>query len=69
MPEREREFAAMETKKNLPLLRAVKEGKLEVITSLIEGGNVDVNFHNHCAPAHRALGPRAAAARDAVLPS
>ena len=37
------------TKKNLPLLRAVKEGKLEVINTLIDSGEVDVNFQNHCA--------------------
>ena len=37
------------TKKNLPLLRAVKEGKREVITALIESDEVDVNFQNHCA--------------------
>ena len=39
------------TKKNLPLLRAVKEGKLDVITALLDSGDVDVNFQNHCAPA------------------
>ena len=37
------------TKKNLPLLRAVKEGKLQVITSLLESNEVNVNFQNHCA--------------------
>ena len=36
------------TKKNLPLLRAVKEGKREVITALLESEDVDVNFQNHC---------------------
>lgn len=36
------------TKRNLPLLRAVKEGKIEVITKLLESGDVDVNFQNHC---------------------
>ena len=37
------------TKRNLPLLRAVKEGKIETITKLLESGEVDVNFQNHCA--------------------
>ena len=36
------------TKRNLPLLRAVKEGKVEAITTLLETGEVDVNFQNHC---------------------
>jgi len=36
------------SKKNLPLLRAVKEGKTSVITSLLESDEVDVNFQNHC---------------------
>ena len=39
------------TKKNLPLLRAVKEGKTSTITALLDAGEdgVDVNFQNHCA--------------------
>lgn len=37
------------SKKNLPLLRAVKEGKTSVITALLDSGDVDVNFQNHCA--------------------
>jgi hypothetical protein len=38
-----------DTKKNLPLLRAVKEGKTSAIQTLIDSGEVDVNFQNHCA--------------------
>ena len=37
------------TKRNLPLLRAVKEGKIDSITKLLNEGEVDVNFQNHCA--------------------
>ena len=37
------------TTKNLPLLRAVKEGKMDVIKKLLESDDVDVNFQNHCA--------------------
>ena len=37
------------TKKNLPLLRAVKEGKTSTITALLDSGDIDVNFQNHCA--------------------
>ena len=37
------------TKRNLPLLRAVKEGKIDVMTKLLESNDVDVNFQNHCA--------------------
>ena len=37
------------TKKNLPLLRAVKEGKVEKVAALIDSGEVNVNFQNHCA--------------------
>lgn len=39
------------TKRNLPLLRAVKEGKTAQISQLLESGDVNVNFQNHCAPA------------------
>ena len=37
------------TKRNLPLLRAVKEGKIDIINKLLESDDVDVNFQNHCA--------------------
>ena len=46
------------TKKNLPLLRAVKDGKTSAITSLLESGEVDVNFQNHCKAPANALNPR-----------
>ena len=55
------------TKKNLPLLRAVKEGKTSQIVSLLESGEVNVNFQNHCAPPGRLVGRSSAA--SAAQPS
>ena len=45
-------------KRNLPLLRAVKEGKLggkDGIDELLSAGAIDVNFENHCVLALQPL--------------
>ena len=55
------------TKKNLPLLRAVKDGKTSAITNLLESGEVDVNFQNHCTRAPTAARPDRTSAHSASL--
>ena len=55
------------TKKNLPLLRAVKDGKTSAITSLLESGEVDVNFQNHCKAPAKASQPTKTSAQSASV--
>ena len=40
------------TKVNLPLLRAVKDGKIPLISKLLDDGEVDVNFQNRMRQRH-----------------